>query len=62
MPLAQALPMKATRAMHDLRPQYWIGILLSFLAWVGVTTGAAQAHPHVWATIKTELLFAPDGA
>ena len=23
---------------------------------------AAQAHPHVWATIQTELLFAPDGA
>jgi ABC-type uncharacterized transport system substrate-binding protein len=62
MPRAQALPMKATRAMHDLRPRHWIGILLSLLAWMGATTGAAQAHPHVWATIETELLFAPDGA
>ncbi len=29
---------------------------------MGVTTIAAQSHPHVWATIDTELLFAPDGA
>jgi len=54
--------MKATRAMRDLRPRHWIGILLSLLAWTAVTTVAAQAHPHVWATIQTELIFAPDGA
>jgi ABC-type uncharacterized transport system substrate-binding protein len=24
-------------------------------------TGAAQAHPHVWITFKSELLYAPDG-
>jgi ABC-type uncharacterized transport system substrate-binding protein len=55
-------PMKATRAMRDLRPRHWIKVLLSLLAWIGATTIAAQAHPHVWATITTELLFAPDGA
>src|SRR5690348_7758205 len=25
-------------------------------------TGVAQAHPHVWVTFKSELLYAPDGA
>jgi ABC-type uncharacterized transport system substrate-binding protein len=54
--------MKATRAMHDLRPRHWIEILLWLLAWTAVTTVTAQAHPHVWATIQTELIFAPDGA
>lgn len=24
-------------------------------------TGAAQAHPHVWVTIKSEIVYAPDG-
>jgi ABC-type uncharacterized transport system substrate-binding protein len=62
MPRAQVLPMKATRAMHDLRPRHWIKIMLPLLAWMAATTVAAQAHPHVWATIQTELLFAPDGA
>jgi ABC-type uncharacterized transport system substrate-binding protein len=27
-----------------------------------LTATRAQAHPHVWATIRTELLYAPDGA
>ena len=54
--------MKATRAMHDLRPRHYIKFLLMLLAWTGVTTVTAHAHPHVWATIQTELLFAPDGA
>ena len=34
-----------------------IRILVIFLA----LTGVAQAHPHVWITIKSELLYAPDG-
>ena len=24
-------------------------------------TTAVQAHPHVWVTMKSELLYAPDG-
>ncbi|MGA8356346.1 MAG: DUF1007 family protein, partial [Xanthobacteraceae bacterium] len=24
--------------------------------------GQAEAHPHVWATIKTDLLYAADGS
>jgi ABC-type uncharacterized transport system substrate-binding protein len=27
-----------------------------------VTAGPAVAHPHVWVTMKTELVYAPDGA
>lgn len=54
--------MKATRAMHDLRPRHWSGILLSLLACTFVTTVAAQAHPHVWVTMQTELLFGTNGA
>jgi ABC-type uncharacterized transport system substrate-binding protein len=54
--------MKATPAMHHLRPRHWIGILLSLLANICVTTGAAEAHPHVWVTMTTELLYAPDGS
>jgi ABC-type uncharacterized transport system substrate-binding protein len=29
---------------------------------INLTATRAQAHPHVWATIRTELLYAPDGA
>ena len=28
---------------------------------LGLAAGAAQAHPHVWITFKTELLYAGDG-
>ena len=31
------------------------------LASVLVTAGAASAHPHVWVTMKSELVYAPDG-
>jgi ABC-type uncharacterized transport system substrate-binding protein len=58
---AQALPMKAKRPMHDLRPRYWSGILFLLLAYICMTTVPAKAHPHVWVTIQTELLFATDG-
>ena len=33
-------------------------LLAGVLAW----TGAAQAHPHVWITAKSELIYAPDGS
>jgi len=26
-----------------------------------VATAAAQAHPHIWVTVKSELVYAPDG-
>jgi ABC-type uncharacterized transport system substrate-binding protein len=38
-------------------------IFVSVLALVGIVVagGAADAHPHVWVTIKSELVYAPDG-
>lgn len=32
------------------------------LAAVACTGAAASAHPHVWVTIKSELVYAPDGS
>ena len=26
-----------------------------------IATAAAQAHPHIWVTVKSELVYAPDG-
>jgi ABC-type uncharacterized transport system substrate-binding protein len=39
-------------------------IFLAVLGFVGiaVVSGAAQAHPHIWVTIKSELVYAPDGS
>jgi ABC-type uncharacterized transport system substrate-binding protein len=41
---------------HTLRT-----LLCSFLALVPLA-GAAKAHPHVWVTMTSELVYAPDGA
>ena len=35
---------------------------LLLLAGVLAGTSAAQAHPHVWITAKSELIYAPDGS
>jgi ABC-type uncharacterized transport system substrate-binding protein len=32
------------------------------LAALAMTAAAASAHPHVWVTMKSELVFAPDGS
>ncbi len=26
-----------------------------------IATAAARAHPHIWVTVKSELVYAPDG-
>ena len=51
------------------RAQLWLGapILLIRLAVLVAASavlpaGQAEAHPHVWATIKTDLLYAADGS
>ena len=41
---------------HTLR------ILLCSLVALMAAAGAAQAHPHVWVTMTSELVYAPDGA
>jgi ABC-type uncharacterized transport system substrate-binding protein len=36
--------------------------LAAALAALAMTAAAASAHPHVWVTMKSELVFAPDGS
>jgi ABC-type uncharacterized transport system substrate-binding protein len=36
--------------------------LLLLVGALGLGARAAQAHPHVWITAKSELIYAPDGA
>src|SRR2546421_2142374 len=35
---------------------------LAACAGLVITTAAASAHPHVWVTVKSELVYAPDGS
>jgi ABC-type uncharacterized transport system substrate-binding protein len=37
----------------------WLGLLLAGA--MTLAAGAAEAHPHVWITAKSELIYAPDG-
>ena len=37
-------------------------ILLAAVALVLMAGGSALAHPHVWVTMKSELVYAPDGS
>ena len=36
--------------------------LLAFGLALIATTGSALAHPHVWVTMKSEVIYAPDGS
>jgi ABC-type uncharacterized transport system substrate-binding protein len=36
-------------------------LLTALFAMIATTAGPAAAHPHVWVTVKSELLYAPDG-
>ena len=36
--------------------------VLAALVGVAITGGTASAHPHVWVTVKSELVYAPDGS
>jgi ABC-type uncharacterized transport system substrate-binding protein len=36
--------------------------ILAALACVLGATGSARAHPHVWVTMKSEVVYAPDGS
>jgi len=35
--------------------------LFAMLAWSAFPIAAAEAHPHVWVTLRTEILYAADG-
>ena len=39
-----------------------LGILVALVASLTLGTGSALAHPHVWVTATSELLYAPDGS
>jgi ABC-type uncharacterized transport system substrate-binding protein len=41
--------------------RYCVSVLAA-LASVVIAGGAASAHPHVWVTMKSELVYAPDGS
>jgi ABC-type uncharacterized transport system substrate-binding protein len=43
-----------------MRTRFWPGVLTAIAMWL--TASAAKAHPHVWVTMMTELLYAPDGS
>jgi len=36
--------------------------ILAALVGMAITGEAASAHPHVWVTVKSELIYAPDGS
>jgi ABC-type uncharacterized transport system substrate-binding protein len=42
--------------------QRLIAVLIAAFAAVAITSATASAHPHVWVTIRSELVFAPDGS
>src|SRR5438552_1236648 len=37
-------------------------IILAALASLSIAAPSALAHPHVWITMKSEVVFAPDGS
>ena len=41
--------------------RFFLAAILSLVFAVQAFTGIANAHPHVWVTMHTELLYAPDG-
>ena len=40
--------------------RFFFGAAAAFAGLV-IATAAAQAHPHIWVTVKSELVYAPDG-
>jgi ABC-type uncharacterized transport system substrate-binding protein len=41
--------------------RYCVSVLAALVS-VAIAGGAASAHPHVWVTMKSELVYAPDGS
>jgi ABC-type uncharacterized transport system substrate-binding protein len=39
-----------------------LGVLLLLAGGIALGAGTAQAHPHVWITASSELIYAPDGS
>src|SRR5215471_1677608 len=47
--------------VRDSVPAMTLTRILLFVALM-IVTAAANAHPHVWVTMKTDLIYGPDGA
>jgi ABC-type uncharacterized transport system substrate-binding protein len=49
-------------ALHDIVPRMTASIRILLVALLSLAFAAsARAHPHVWVTMKSEVLYAPDG-
>ena len=48
--------------MKTLIHGWLLRLLLSGVLALGASAGVAQAHPHVWITANSEVIYAPDGS
>jgi ABC-type uncharacterized transport system substrate-binding protein len=48
--------------MKTLIHGWLLRLLLSAALALGASAGVAQAHPHVWITANSEVIYAPDGS
>lgn len=48
--------------MHYFRPRHLTHCLLAIVAGGCLMAATARAHPHVWVTMKTDLLYTQDGS
>jgi ABC-type uncharacterized transport system substrate-binding protein len=39
-----------------------LNLLVATAAWIAISAASASAHPHVFVTIKSEIVYGPDGA
>src|SRR5262249_28919752 len=47
-------------ASKSMIHRFFFGAAVAFADLV-IATAGAQAHPHIWVTVKSELVYAPDG-
>jgi len=47
-------------ASKSMIHRFFFGAAAAFAGLV-IATAGAQAHPHIWVTVKSELVYAPDG-
>src|SRR5215470_8462142 len=50
------------RIRRNRRMKHLLSALVCSLVALLAAVGAAQAHPHVWVTMTSELVYAPDGS
>jgi ABC-type uncharacterized transport system substrate-binding protein len=57
VPCWRAASLASTSMIH----RFFLSALAALVG-VAITVEAASAHPHVWVTVKSELVYAPDGS